>query len=188
MSLAVRTTALLLLTAACSPEDSASGDAGTSPTSLVLDVPAALPPFAGRTPSVPTVPVGKSLTISFSVRTTVHLHPGKAKQDGKSVCTLGIEQSGLTRQDLVTVGQGDTEALTCGKLVAAGRIPAPKTIQRIALLYEVYGPHETILQPVILMRAGSTMLWETDDVLAQRIGEDAQLVTIPAIRRWAQSH
>lgn len=188
MSLAVRISALLLLTVACSPEDSATGDAVTAPTSVVLDVPTALPPVASRTPPEPTMPVGKPLTISFSVRATVHLHPGKAQQDGKSICTLGIEQSGLTRQDLVTIGEGDTEALTCGKLVAAGRIPAPKAIQRIALLYEAYGPQETILQPVILARAYSTAPWKTDDKLAQRIGEDARLATIPAIRAWLSNN
>ncbi|MFM6933544.1 MAG: hypothetical protein ACKOUT_15030 [Novosphingobium sp.] len=131
--------------------------------------------------------VGPPLTIHPVKGQTVILQPGEAKPGPRVTCTLVISEAERPDQHLVTIGENDTEALTCGRLKAARAVPAPPPMQRIALLYEAYGPHTTVLQPVILYRTARGAPWRADEALAQTIGEDGALSSIPAIRRWLQS-
>lgn len=128
--------------------------------------------------------VGQPLTITLSPGSAVTLQPGEAKPGPRVLCTLMISEPGRADQQLVTIGEDDTEALTCGRLKEAGAVPASPPMQRIALLYEAYGPHAKVLQPVILYRGTAEQAWRTDPDLAQRIGEDGSLHNIAAIRRW----
>lgn len=127
---------------------------------------------------------GKALTIRLADGQSVLLQPGEAKPGVRVTCTLTISEAGRPDQRIVTIGEGDTEALTCGRLKAAGQVPAPAPMQRIALLYEAFGPHATVLQPVILYRSATGQAWQLDDALAQTIGENGTLNSVAAVRRW----
>ena len=131
--------------------------------------------------------VGKPLTSYPDKGQAVTLQAGEAKPGPRVTCTLAISEAGRADQHLVTIGENDTESLTCGRLKAAGTVSATPPMQRIALLYEAYGPHATVLQPVILYRTGVGTPWQMDEALAQTIGEDGALNSIPAIRRWLRS-
>ena len=129
-------------------------------------------------------PIGKPLTISFPDAAEVTLHPSEVQLGEKVGCAVTLREGKVADQTIVTIGENETEALTCGRLKASGAVSATPPMQRIALLYEAYGPHATVLQPVILHRTGRGAPWQADDALAQTISEDGSLNSIPAIRRW----
>ena len=132
-------------------------------------------------------PAGKALTIEFSGESFVVLRPYELQIVGKVGCAITLSQDGVRDQMVVAIGEGETEALTCGELKAAGRVPAPSGMERIALFYKTYALHAEVLQPVILSRPTSSAVWLVDDALAQQISEDESLKTIPLVRQWLKN-
>lgn len=163
--------------------------AGDPPTDAAQPLPMATEGLSGANQSAVQagVSTGKAVPVRFDSGVTVSVQEVAVKADGNARCAVRLTEAGSAPQTIVTIGAGETEALTCGSLKALGRVPAPPGMQRIAFLYEAFGPHSTVLQPVILFRSAPGANWTSDDALAQRIGEDGSLVTIPAIRRFLES-
>ncbi len=180
-----------LLAAACTPA-ALPVQEERGPAVLPAQSPSVAPSQAasgpGPVPSSSRIfkPIGKPLTISFPGAAEVTLKPSEVQLGGKVGCAVTLVQPDAQPQTIITIGEGETEALTCSELKAAGRVPAPPGMQRIAFLYETFAPHATLLQPVIMARGSGSAKWRLDDELAQRIGENGSLNTIPALRRWLE--
>ena len=141
------------------------------------------------TPTPAVSPRAASLVIDLAPGSRVALLPIEESRDRATACIVELRSDRAEAQRLTVIGEGETEAISCDGLIAAGRVSAPAGRQRIALLYRAHSPNADVVQPVILTREGPAGRWSTDDGLAQRISEKAELRSIPAIRQWiAQSH
>lgn len=103
---------------------------------------------------------------------------------GKRGCAVDLAAGRSPAQRLVLIGEGYTEAVSCGRLLAFGRLPSPRGTWRIGFLYRAYSPNATVTQPVVIRRDAAGGRWTVDDELSQAISERGQLVSIPAIRAW----
>lgn len=178
---------LLLATAAlgsCSPaapETARNASAAVRTPSDPLPARAPTPtPLSVTSPSAGEAPV----VIDFDASTRVTLVPSEEARDRSTACVVELQSKAQRSQRLTVIGEGETEAISCDGLIAAGRVPGPEGSERIALLYRAHSPNAQVIQPIILTRSARAAEWQTDDKLAQRISEEAGLETIPAIRAW----
>lgn len=176
--------AALLLAAvcggACSP---AARQPAAAENSVGPEVASPISPSSSIVP-MSDKPDGPSAVLHFTGKEPVTVQP-VALADEPAKCAVLLTAGTNPVQRVMTIGEGETEALTCGHVLAFGRVPAPAGTDRIALLYDSYGgPNAEVLQPVILERSAGQNRWAFNDALAQSIGEDGSLTTIPAIRTY----
>lgn len=129
-------------------------------------------------------PDGRSLTIAIARLGAVTVTP-LSFLDGHAKCAVDLRIDDGPAQRVVVIGEGETEALTCDKIIAVGDVPAPVGTARIAFLYRASSIHASVLQPVFLvhpLHGGGA--WTSDDALAQSVGENGELETIPRIRAY----
>lgn len=179
--------AVLLVSAAlagCNPAPPDTGRNASTPTATPRDpLPAPAPtstPLSVTSPSAGEAPV----VIDFDASTRVTLVPSEEARDRSTACVVELQSESQQPQHLTVIGEGETEAISCDGLIAAGRVPGTAGTDRIALLYRAHSPNAQVIQPIILTRSARAAEWQTDDKLAQRISEEAGLQTIPAIRDW----
>lgn len=177
--------AVLLVSAAlagCNPAPPDTGRNASTPTPTPRDplpTPAPMPsPVAS--PSQTEAPV----VIDFDASTRVTLVPSEEARDRSTACVVELQSESQQPQHLTVIGEGETEAISCDGLSAAGRVPGTAGTDRIALLYRAHSPNAQVIEPIILTRTARAAEWQTDDKLAQRISEETGLQTIPAIRAW----
>jgi hypothetical protein len=128
--------------------------------------------------------VGAPQTLRWPRGETVIVQPGEAKPAARVQCTLTLREGQRADQQMITIGAGETEALTCGSLKSAGIAPAPLPAQRIALIYSAFGPHAGGRQVAILYRPGPGSDWQLEEELAQRIADQPALNSLAKIQRW----
>lgn len=96
---------------------------------------------------------------------------------------LSAGQCGVTidRWRIMTMGVDDTDAYTCGMLVAAGILPPGGREQRIGLIYDVSSPNAQFRTAVVLRGGGAG--WRVDRAYAGRFDDTPAGRSIPALRR-----
>lgn len=93
-------------------------------------------------------------------------------------CGLVFEPSaGEEEQGVVAVGQGFTEAVSCGGLAEAAAMPSTHTALRIGLRYRASSPHASSVEPVVVVRNKSGN-WHVDNEVAERLSNVPGEVTI----------
>ena len=175
-----------MLAVACSPPAPPEQKENGLPARQVAQGDVSKDDSHGSAVPVPTASklIGQPQAIIFPDKSLVDLQSMEVQLADKVGCAVALSQDGGPAQTIITIGEGETEVLTCGKLKAAGHVPSALGAQRIALLYETYAPHAEVLQPVILERSGKGATWELNAQLAQKIGEDGDLTSIRKIRVW----
>jgi len=124
-------------------------------------------------------PDGKPLTIKLTDGRSISL-AGFKERDGQG---FRFGRCGVTvgRQRIMTMGVGDTEAYTCGALVAAGIVPPSGRRQRIGLIYDVSSPNAQFRTAVVLHETASG--WQVDASYAGKFDDAPPGRSIPALRR-----
>lgn len=126
---------------------------------------------------------GPAATLRFAWLGAIKVEPLLQPTTRTAQCAVRLRPSRGAAQMVTTIGTGETEALSCGGVRAFGHLPAPRGIYRIGLLYRAYSPNTQVETLVILTRTATTP-WRTDDRLADRLGDRAELRTLPDMRRW----
>ena len=168
-------TALLLI--ACGPPATPVTAKPTDPVALAAPAPAPAPAPAAMEPR--DEPDGKPVSIRLTDGRRVTL--AGFKVDTKRNLSSGQCGVRIDGQRIMTMGAGDTDAYTCGTLVAAGILPPDGRRQRIGLIYEVSSPNAGFRTAVVLRAAGSG--WQVDRDQAGRFDDMPAGRTIPALRR-----
>lgn len=100
-------------------------------------------------------------------------------------CGIAITASGARPQRLMTMGSGETETETCGRLIAIGRAPAPPGVERVVLLYRnrtsYAGGGEAYISPVAIRRTARTQNWSIDVAASAKLSE-AGVSTVASAR------
>jgi hypothetical protein len=100
-------------------------------------------------------------------------------------CGVRLQSGRAQPQSLVLIGTGVTEALSCTRVKGFGKVPAPKSIDRIAFVYEGSSPNaDGVLTALVIERASSASLWAINETLSYKLDESGTLTTIPAIRNF----
>lgn len=149
------------------------------------------PPSGARSVSAPAPPGvlspvidGPSADINFPGLGRVKVQPLHIANGNLSRCMVDLSLPGEPSQRLTVIGEGGSEALSCGHVIAFGRLPAPSGMFRLGFLYDASSPNAAVLQPVILYRGVKSSRWILDDALSQLIGEQPKVDTISAMRAW----
>lgn len=166
------------------PRDQASNAGATLPAAPDRIASPPPTPTPMPTPVASQLPKDAPIVIDLDASTRVTLVPSEEARDRSTVCVVELQSEAQQPQRLTVIGEGETEAISCDGMIAAGRVPGPAGADRIALLYRAHSPNAQVIQPIILTRTARAVEWHTDDKLAQRISEEAGLETIPAIRAW----
>lgn len=176
---------VLLVSAALAGCNPAPRDTVRNAATPIAAAPDPIPtPMPTPSPVASPSPGAAAIAIDFDATTRVTLVPSEEARDRSTVCVVELQSAAQHPQRLTVIGEGETEAISCDGLIAAGRVPGPAGADRIALLYRAHSPNAEVIQPIILTRTAREADWHTDDKLAQRISEEAGLETVPAIRAW----
>jgi hypothetical protein len=124
---------------------------------------------------------GPSATLTFPDRVSVRVKPFTQATTRTRQCGVRIEGPGARVQTMTLIGDGETEAMTCGGIKAFGRLMLRDGRQRIALLYRTYSPNVAGQTWTILLRQPSG--WTDDTVTGRRLDDLPEMATVDRLRR-----
>ena len=171
---------LLLSTGACGTPDPTSANAATIAARVSPANPA---PGSAQAPAAPAAPAGKAegaahpVTLADGTRVTVQGYRQDGRRGLSSVqCSVAIGEA-----TVATMGSGDTDSYTCGKLVEAGALPPAAGHQRIGLIYDVSSPNASFRSAVILV--GDAGTWSVDAATLGRYDDTPAGRSIAGLRK-----
>jgi hypothetical protein len=144
-------------------------------TTLALSGPAPLKPIG------PARADGPLATLAFPGPASVQVKPFTQATTRTRQCGVRIEGPGRKSQTITLIGEGETEAMTCGGIKAFGRLLLKDGKPRIALLYRTYSPNAAGQTWRFLVRQPAG--WVEDDVTNMRLTALPEIATIGRLRR-----
>lgn len=88
-------------------------------------------------------------------------HPQGAMMPNGIGCAIDIDDGQGPAQRVITVGEGETELLSCLRFVAAGPLPQPRSL---GLIYDFEsGPGRTFRAALIASQDSETGAWSMDE-------------------------
>lgn len=143
------------------------------------------PSWAEETLKDKPVSDGKPEIISFPDTGEIKISSFRQQTAGwQWQCFVLIEGKQIKTQKIVTVGAGQTEALTCHNVKAIGRLPSPEGMHRFGLIYKVASPNSELDMPAIVYSTVKDSNWMLDETLVEQMELRENNDTIPAIRSY----
>ena len=96
-------------------------------------------------------------------------------------CGLFLQREGAAGQALVTIGIGETEALSCGGLRDIGGLSAADGKKMIGAIYGIRSPNFSADGPAIIAWDGEKKVFFTDDDQAMAVEDEGPVVTMEAL-------
>jgi hypothetical protein len=124
---------------------------------------------------------GPSTTLIFPDRVTVRVKPFTQATTRTQQCGVRIEEPGRRVQTVTLIGEGETEAITCGSVKAFGRLLLRDGRPRIAFLHRTFSPNAAGETWTILVRQPSG--WNADTATGRRIAGLPEIATVDRLRR-----
>jgi len=128
---------------------------------------------------------GKPVPIDLPGAGRIVIVPRQFKKGAANWCTAEIRGPGRFRQIVPTAG--GVLGGSCWASLAVGRVPAPRGIVRLAVIYIANRPGEGLEirpreTPVVLFRKTGQLQWRRDDALTIKLGRQAGVRTIGDLR------
>lgn len=109
-------------------------------------------------------------------------HPFKDYLPNATACGVTISGGSETPQEIVTVGEGESETLSCVSLIEAG--PLPELDGSIGLIYDFEsGPNSVFRGAVILSRDAETGQWFRNESFAGELTTNSDVESLSALRQ-----
>lgn len=116
--------------------------------------------------------------------TSVRFEPRPDRTQARNVfwCGVTVAEAGAAAQPIVTIGTGNTEALSCDGMAEIGEVPGPKDGRAIGVVYRARSPNTEVLTAIILVRRGADRTWVLDENLSERMVQRPGLLSLSGIR------
>lgn len=89
------------------------------------------------------------------------IHPQGRSMPNATGCAIDIDDGENPTQRVITVGVGETEALSCVRFVAAGPLPLPRSL---GLIYDFEsGPNRVFRTALIVSQDSETGVWSMNE-------------------------
>ena len=122
---------------------------------------------------------GDALSIKLSNGRSVTLQGFKVDaKHGLSTAQCGVT---IERQRVMSMGTGETDTYTCGKLIAAGPVPPLGAVERVGLIYQVSSPNAGFRTAAVLERIDGA--WRIDPKSAGAFDDQPAGRSIAGLRR-----
>lgn len=117
---------------------------------------------------------------------TLDAHPMSSFMPNAQGCAVDISSGSGTPQRVITVGEGESEMLSCLRFVEAGPLPALGT--SIALIYDFEsGPNRTFRGAVILTRDEESGHWYRNESHEGVLSVSGAYPSLSALREGSKS-